>query len=301
MHDIKQFSTFKTVEQITKGWSSDKKYYIETTKDKKLLLRIADIAEYSRKSNEFKMMQRLAELDLPMSQPIDFGTCNKGRSVYSLFTWCEGEDADQVLPKLTHTEQYQLGLKSGHILRQIHCIPAPHDQEAWSTRFNRKADNKINSYKDCGIQIDGGDAFITYIEANRHLLQNRPQTLQHGDYHVGNMVISDHGELSIIDFNRYDYGDPWEEFNRIVWSADISPHFATGQLNGYFNGKPPAYFFELLAFYISSNALGSIAWAIPFGEKQIDILKDQVDTVMTWFDGMQNPIPTWYLTDLCIQ
>jgi len=26
-------------------------------------------------------------------------------------------------------------------------------------------------------------------------------------------------ELIIIDFDRYDFGAPWEEFNRIVWSA----------------------------------------------------------------------------------
>lgn len=29
------------------------------------------------------------------------------------------------------------------------------------------------------------------------------------------MIISPEGKLSIIDFNRNDYGDPWEEVNRI--------------------------------------------------------------------------------------
>jgi len=35
-------------------------------------------------------------------------------------------------------------------------------------------------------------------------------------------------ELKIIDFDRCDFGDPGEEFNRIVWSAAASPFFATG-------------------------------------------------------------------------
>ena len=206
-----------------------------------------------------------------------------------------------LLPKMTETEQYVLGVKSGRILREFHNTPAPNEQEEWGTRFNRKTDSKIKNYHDCGIKIEDDDKIIAYLKANRHLLEGRPQCLQHGDYHVGNMIISPEGELSIIDFNRNDYGDPWEEFNRIVWSAAVSPHFATGQLNGYFNGRPPVQFFKLLAFYISSNMLSSIPWAIPFGEEDVTVMKNQAKDVLTWFNGMNNPIPTWYLADFYIQ
>ncbi len=41
-----------------------------------------------------------------------------GKSVYSLLTWCDGEDAEAILPRLTETEQYLLGIKSGEILRK---------------------------------------------------------------------------------------------------------------------------------------------------------------------------------------
>ncbi|MFE7064172.1 aminoglycoside phosphotransferase family protein [Sutcliffiella sp. NPDC057660] len=301
MFDIKNYATFEKIKPINKGWSSDKKYYIETVTNEKMLLRIADISEYDKKKSEFEMMKRLAECGVPMSQPVDFGICDNGKSVYSLFIWCDGEDAEIVLPKMTETEQYVLGVKSGRMLREIHNIPAPNNQEEWETRFNRKTDGKIKKYKDCGIKIDGEDKIIAYIEANRHLVEGRPQCFQHGDYHVGNMIISPEGELSIIDFNRNDYGDPWEEFNRIVWSAAVSPHFATGQINGYFNGRPPEQFFKLLAFYISSNTLSSIYWAIPFGADEVTVMKNQAKDVLTWFDGMNNPIPTWYLANFYIQ
>lgn len=59
----------------------------------------------------------------------------------------------------------------------------------------------------------------------------------------------------IIDFDRYYFGDPWEEFNRIVWCAQLSPAFVTGMMNGYFDGNVPMEFWELLAFYISRNML----------------------------------------------
>ena len=293
--------TFKTIKLITKGWSSDKKYDIETVTGERLLLRTADRSEYERKKSEFEMMKRLAETGIPMSKPLEFGMCNDGSSVYTLFTWCEGEDAEIVLPNLTDTEQYELGLKSGRYLREIHSIPAPADQEKWETKFNRKVDRKIEQYHDCPVKIEGGDRIIGYIESNRYLLQGRPQSFHHGDYHVGNMVISKEGELSVIDFNRHDFGDPWEEFNRIVFSASASPHFATGQLNGYFNGRPSEDFFKLMAFYISSNMLSSIPWAMAFGEEEMAFMKKQAKEVLGWFDGMNNPVPTWYLEDFYIQ
>lgn len=301
MQDIKSYYTFTKIESVNKGWSSDKKHYIETADGRKLLLCVADISEYDRKKAEFEMMKQVAASGVPMSQPVDFGTCDNGKSVYALLTWCDGEDAEAVLPYLTETEQYVLGIKSGEILRLIHSIPAPKEQEEWCSRFNRKTSNKIEKYKACGIKFDGDDKIIDYIENNRYLLSGRLQCYKHGDYHVGNMIISPDKALSIIDFNRPDFGDPWEEFNRIVWSATVSPHFATGQLNGYFGGKPPIEFFKLLAFYISSNTLSSICWAIPFGEKEIAIMKNQARDVLSWFDNMNNPIPTWYFEKFYVQ
>lgn len=295
--DIQGYETFKKIDPITKGWSSDQKYYIETVTNERWLLRIADISQYDHKKHEFEMMRRLAESGIPMSRPVDFGVCNNGQSVYSLSTWCDGEDAQAVLPKLTDTRQYHLGVTAGQILRQIHSIPAPVDQEPWESSFNRKVDRKIKQYHDCGVKMVGDEQIIAYIEANRHYLSERPQCFQHGDYHVGNMIISPEGELWIIDFNRWDYGDPWEEFNRIVWSAKVSPHFATGQIRGYFHGNPPDEFFKLLGLYIGNNALSSIPWAIPFGEAEVAVMQQQARDVLTWFDGMRNPVPAWYLSD----
>ena len=301
MLDIKTDYMFKTINPIHKGWSSDKKYFIETETGERLLLRTADRSEYESKKSEFKAMKRLAETGIPMSKPLEFGVCDGGDGVYTLFAWCEGEDAAEVLPTLTDTEQYELGLKAGRYLREIHGIPAPIDQEKWETKFNRKVDRKIEQYLDCPIKIEGGDHILQYIESNRHLLRGRPQSFHHGDYHVGNMVISRESELSIIDFNRHDFGDPWEEFNRIAFSASASPHFATGQLNGYFNGRPPEEFFKLMAFYISSNMLSSIPWAMAFGEEEISVMKKQAKDVLSWFEGMNNPVPTWYVEDFYIQ
>ena len=291
---LKRFSKY---EPITKGWSEDKKYCVTEANGTKYLLRITPHSRYETRKSLFSLLEKVAALGIPMCVPIEFGTCDDG--VYSLQSWINGEDLETVLPRLSEAEQYILGLKSGEFARKLHTIPAPETQEEWSTRFNRKTDMKIQQYHECDLQFKGDNYVLAYIAQNRHLLKNRPQCFQHGDFHVGNMML-ENGELKIIDFDRYDFGDPWEEFNRIVWSAAASPYFATGQLRGYFGGEPPLDFFKLLAFYIASNTL-AVYWAIPFGQAEIDIAMKQTQDVLAWFDNMSNPVPTWYLKDFYVQ
>ena len=284
---------FVTKEPINKGWSSDKKYCVTNENGVKYLFRVSDISEYEKKLSEFNMMKQVFSLGVPMCQPIEFGECDEG--VYSIQSWIYGVDAEAIISSMTNNEQYAYGLEAGRILKKIHSIPAPATQEDWEIRFNRKMDYKINKYKECPIKYDNGQVFIDYINLNRHLLKDRPQVYQHGDYHIGNMMVDRNGQLNIIDFNRNDYGDPWEEFNRIVWCAQKAPKFASGMVNGYFEDKVPMEFWKLLALYISSNTLSSVYWAIPFGQGEVEIMLNQAKEVLSWYDNMKNPIPTWYL------
>ncbi len=111
------------------------------------------------------------------------------------------------------------------------------------------------------------------------------------------MMIGRDGKLYIIDFNRNDYGDPWEEFNRIVWCAQKSALFASGMVDGYFDGAVPGDFWKLLALYISSNTLSSVYWAVPFGDAEVNTMLNQAKEVLVWFDGMTSTIPKWYTHD----
>ena len=290
---------FVTKEPINKGWSSDKKYCVTDENGTRYLLRVSDIAQHDTKQSEFNMMKQVASFGVPMCQPIEFGTCEDG--VYSIQSWIDGEDAEQVMSGYSDTEQYVYGLEAGRILRKIHSIPAPATQEDWEIRFNRKMDYKIKKYAECPIKYENGQAFIDYINENRHLLKNRPQAYQHGDYHIGNMMIDRGGQLHVIDFNRNDYGDPWEEFNRIVWCAQKAPLFASGMVNGYFDNNVPMEFWRLLALYISSNTLSSVYWAIPFGQDEVNTMLNQAKEVLSWYDNMRNPVPTWYFKGYYLQ
>jgi len=279
---------------IDKGWSGDQKYCAITLDGCKYLLRVSSIDRLERKRREYEKMSEVALLGIPMCLPVEFGICEDG--AYSIQSWIDGDDAEGSIMSMDSTAQYRYGLDAGRILAKIHTIPAPEDAPSWENRFNAKIDRKIAMYENCELKYEhGGEAFLGYLAQHRHLLSGRPQSYQHGDYHIGNMMIDRDGVLTIIDFDRDDYGDPWEEFNRIVWCAQAAPAFASGMVDGYFNGDIPMEFWKLLALYICSNTLSSLPWAIPFGEKEIQVMRNQASQVLAWYDGMAIVVPSWYL------
>ncbi len=277
---------------IEKGWSDDKKYCISTNDNNRYLLRISSPDRYNTKKNEFELMSRVASLGVPICHPIEFGITEEG--VYSIHSWIDGVDLESAANTLNESEQYRYGAYAGEMLKKIHTISAPDNCEKWEDYFNKKIDRKISAYNACPIKYDNGDLFIDYVNNHRHLLVGRPLSYQHGDYHVGNMMLGRDKRLYIIDFDRNDFGDPWEEFNRIVWSAQSMPLFAKGIVNGYFDSNVPAEFWDLLALYISSNTLSSLPWAIPFGEQEINVMRNQAKEILSWYDNMNTTIPSWY-------
>lgn len=283
---------FARIDLIDKGWSSDRKYCAQHADGAKALLRVSSADQHEEKKAEFDMMKAVAGLGVPMCLPLYFES--RGDFVFSIQSWVDGIEAEEALPKLTCPEQYALGRRAGELLLKMHSIPAPKSQPDWEARFNRKMDKKIAGYKACAIKFDGGEKMIAYINTSRCLLKNRPQTFQHGDYHIGNMMLGGRGELIIIDFNRCDFGDPWEEFNRIVWCAQKSPLFAKGMVNGYFNDNPPIEFWRLLKLYIASNTLSSVYWAVPFGQREVGVMLLQARDILSWYDDMAATIPYWY-------
>lgn len=282
---------------VTEGLSDDKKYHIETLDGKQFLLRVSNISEYERKKTIFDIMKKADDLGVPMCRPVDFEICNDGNNVYQLLTWCEGVNAESVLSSLPETEQYVVGIKAGEILRIIHSIPAPYDLDNWLKRYFSENDGRIRAFFNCDIKIEGSDILFKYIENNKQLLNNRPQCLQHGDYHLGNLMITDNGDVSVIDWellNFDNYADPWNEFSSIGLS-DVRPYFTTGLIRGYFGGKPPIEFWQLLAFYLSAGALMLVSWAYYLQHDELAYATQHVKDVLSWYDNFNTITPSWYI------
>ncbi len=256
------------------------------------MLRVSDPSTYSAKQFEFDMMQEVSSLGVPMCQPQELYLCDEG--VHFIQSWVHGQDADQVIGNLPSQRQYALGLDAGRILRKIHSIKVPETCEDWAALYNRKLDKKIKNYLACPLKYENGQAYIDYINANRHLLKARPQSYHHGDFHNGNFMVDREDRLCIIDFGRNDYGDPWEDLKSITWDVELCPLFAKGIVNGYFENQVPIEFWRLLTLYIFSSILTSLPWAIPFGEEEIRVMQAKAQQTLKWYGDLENPIPNWY-------
>lgn len=306
--DIPTYSSFAKIEPITKGWSGDEKYYIETQSGEKLLLRISDIAEIDRKRGEFSMLQRADSLGIEMSHPIEFGFCDGGNKIYSLMSWCEGKDVDEVLPNLPESERYSIGIKSGELLKKLHSLPAPDDAEPWGERFRRKIKGRLEFITEHGLNPNGLSTIIRYIEENQTILDGRPQCFNHGDYNTTNLIITPDNQIGVIDFNYYnaDYGDPWWEFCTVIWGQEADTHFYTGLINGYFGTLPrgilpPNEFFNVLAFYFAYDALAALCESLEIDiTNAYHVAEKHVLNILKWFDDMKNPVPIWYMGNLSI-
>ncbi|MCB0664681.1 MAG: phosphotransferase [Saprospiraceae bacterium] len=292
--DIPLSNNWKIVRLINEGWSADKKYYIKDNKGSQYVLRISRGQSYKEESLLYTALRDLGEMELPVSKLLSSGLCNDGKNTFRLFSWIEGVDLRNVIGDLSEEQQYEYGYDSGKILKKIHEIGCPSNRISWSEHYHQKIDKKIERFRDCGITFPNSERLIDYIQEHRSLIEQRPQSFHHGDYHLGNMVITPDKQLAVIDFNRLDFGDPWEEFNRIPWSANKSISFARGQINGYFKDEVPKGFFELMALYIGVNQIGSIPWAIPYGPKELEILLDQTNEVLEWYDNFDRSMPQWY-------
>ena len=286
------FPTLTIKEAINKGHSKDKKLIVFDENENKLLLRISPFDSYEAKHKIYEITRQAEACGVPMCAPVSFGICNEG--VYTLQSWIDGTDGDECINKLTFDKQYRYGIDAGKALKKIHSIAAPREAKDWESYFNCKIDGVINAYNECPIKLKNDQTFINYINSHRHLLAERPLVYQHGDYHIGNMRIGFDEMIYIIDFEKVNIGDPWEEFKRIVWCAGSSPFFATGMINGYFDNNVPVEFWDILLLYICFSKLSAITWAGYVERDLIDLMKNQADEVLCWYNNMQSPIPTWY-------
>lgn len=281
-------------EPVLKGWSDDHKFIVHCSNGAKLQLRLSALQGYAAKQQEFERIQAVASLGLNSSQALGFGLSPDGQQVYLLLSWVEGQDAEAVVPSLSPQRQYTLGYQAGQALQQIHHLPAKRAEGSWKRHYTQRIARKLATYRASGLELPEAQQAINFLENQLSHFPERPLTLQHGDYHLGNLLINDRQELGIIDFNRSSEGDPWEEYDRFIFSWSKSPAFAVGQLHGYFQGEPPQDFFVMLAIYQAAFIVGSIPWAIPFGEQELQVMVANARQIAASYRGFTTLIPDWY-------
>nr|WP_281358122.1 phosphotransferase [Saccharibacillus qingshengii] len=305
MQAIPGSDTWISAELIDKGWSADRKYRIGATGGVSMLLRVCEASLAESKRAEYIRVGQAASLGIPSSKPIDFGICGADSTdpddpdsasfVYSLLSWIEGEDAQDLLPDQTDEAAYRYGHSAGTWLRRMHGLPAPVHTEPPAVMLRRELERKRAAYAQCGYRLPFGERLLSQIEARLPVLDEAVPGFRQGDYHPGNMIIGPDGQLNIIDFNRSGYGDPYRDFNRLeTFTSRISLPFAQGQLDGYRESGPhDPDFWRRISLYCAMECMFAILWAVPFGEPEITDTLERSERIWTDFSGFEQDVPLW--------
>ena len=292
--DISSSTNWASVEPVDKGWSNDKKYHIETLSGEHLLLRLSSIEEYENKKKEFEIIEKYAKLGFGMSMPKEFGACNGNQNTYMLLTWLEGRDLEDALPQLSENEQYRLGRQAGIILKKIHSVPLEEEDVPIKTKKDKKL-LQLAKYEESGLRIPDDEIAIRYVKENIDQIWKKPPAYLHGDFHPGNLIYMQDGSIGVIDFNRWEVGDPFEEFYKLEnFGIESSIPFCIGQIDAYFDDSVPMDFWIANAVYVAQASLFSIKWAEKFGQQEIDGMVARAKRAFADFDGFKKIIPCWY-------
>lgn len=288
-------SNCRDIIEIKKGYSLDEKYLIQMNDDHKFLLRLFDIKQFELKKQEFTILEKMMDFNVSCSQPISIGELeNRG---YIITSFIEGNDAEEQLPNFSEEEQFNIGIEAGKELRKIHQYPAPNHISSWYSRKVKKHKNYIDAYLACDVKVMHDKKIMDFIEENSHLMKQRPNLFQHDDFTLGNIIVKDKKFAGVIDFNRFDWGDPIHEFLKIgIFSRQVSVPFSVGQIKGYFNNTDPdGYFWRLYSLYLAMCVFSSVVWTLKYFPDNINDMMDKIDRFLEDHDYFRNLKPAWYV------
>ncbi|KGA96724.1 aminoglycoside phosphotransferase [Alkalihalobacillus alcalophilus ATCC 27647 = CGMCC 1.3604] len=289
-------STYKEIVHVTKGFSTDNKFLIKMGDgDKKLFLRLFNLEELESKKQEFQILEKMKEYQILCSEPISIGEIEDYG--YMITSYIEGKDAEVEIPKLSYEEQYNIGFEAGMELKKMHQYKAPNHIPSWYSRKVKKHQRYLDKYYKCGIKVKNDDKIIKFIEENIPLMKQRPNLFQHDDLTLGNLIVNNNQFAGVIDFNRYDWGDPIHEFLKIgIFSRGVSIPFSRGQIKGYFdNHEPDESFWRLYSLYLAMCVFSTVIWTLETIPENLDDMLDKVYTFLEDHDYFSEIKPKWYI------
>ncbi|MBD8497969.1 aminoglycoside phosphotransferase family protein [Paenibacillus arenosi] len=285
------------LEQIHKGYSSDKKYIVyDSNEHPQYILRTYSMDAHNDKLIKFKHLQLMEQQAVRCARAIEIGIIPEQELGYTILSFVEGNEAYEQLPQLTEIEQFDVGVEAGIELLKINQVSAPADKEPWHELMSRKHQRYRTQYAESGVVIPNDAELLSFIDNNLHLMKDRPNKYQHDDFHPRNLVIKDGKFSGVIDFDRDDWGDPIHEFVKIgLFSAEVSIPFSAGQIRGYYHGKEPnEEFWRLYSLYLAMTLISSVVWVLKVNTDELDDIMRRIQRCMDDHSNFELMVPKWY-------
>lgn len=295
LNDLKRQYNWKQIIPIEKGWSADDKYQVIAKEGESFLLRLSDKSNWKEKQEEFQRIQQFNQLPDLMSRVITLKELPNTNKIYMLLSFIEGIDLETVLPLLAKKEQYDLGVEAGKTLKKFHQININVKEVSILKNLQAKKIHQLNHFlKSQYADLPQVEILEKYVRENSHQILQQSVSLQHGDFHAGNLIYTKNKKIGVIDFNRSDVGDPYEEFYKLqMFGKESSLLFVKGVIDGYFEGEIPEMFWRMQKFYVFHTSLFSIIWADTFFKEDVKKMIERMYQNLDDYGEGERLIPKW--------
>lgn len=290
-------STVTKIDPVTKGFSSDKKYIVNLKNGKQYFIKVGDIQTAERKKIEFDTLKRLEDLEVKIAPPIAMHVLESEKLCIQIYGFISGHDGEVSLPVLDKKQQYNIGIEAGLALQKIHTLTLEKPEQTWEEYRYNKYEKYMESIREMdSIPVDLHE-IDSFVQQYKHLLKGRSLVFSHGDFHPSNLMISPKGLEAVIDFERYDWEDPYHEYYKMaLFSRNISIPFSVGQIHGYFNGEPPSIFWDYYSLYAAMVFPADIYWSAQITPDQVQLSSQRLNQILEDHDYFQSHKPHWYST-----
>ena len=282
------------VTPITKGFSFEKKFKLTSERDD-FLARLSAIDAYAAKAKEFALVQQLYANGVQCNQPILIVQEAAAATVCTLYRYLAGVDAEETIGALPVAAQYQSGVEAGQDLRRINTRSRA--TNTWKARKWQKHERYVKRYCQQPYRLKNDEQILRFIETYYDPTEAAQDHLQHDDFHLGNIVLNGQHYGGILDFERYDWGDPLHEFVKLDWFTwPVSEAFALGQVEGYFGTRQLTEAHCLpIAVYIAMSLLSTTVWTLEFYPQTWPEMERQVLSILARYDYFDQIRPPWAL------
>ncbi|MCR6852565.1 aminoglycoside phosphotransferase family protein [Paenibacillus jamilae] len=280
---------------ISKGFSFDEKYKIELESGASYFIKVCDSSYFERKQEEYEYMQQLDSLHIPMPKLIHFISLTKFNKCVQVFEWIDGLDGEDILRTLSTEEQYRAGKKAGEVLKKIHLVEKEDKSNSWEMSIWSKYERYLEALKEYEVDFFRLNTVIDFVGNHNDLLKNRPIVFLHDDFHPANIMIDQNEFRAVIDFARFDIGDPIHDFYKVaLFTTNISKPFAVGQVHGYCGGEPSLHFWKLYTLYAAMTFPADIVWTNRSTPHLVDDMKERLNGILEDHNDFSSYIPKWY-------
>ncbi len=283
------------VNPIQKGGSHDEKWKAELGDGRKYFVKISNSSNATHYKTECEYIKKFHEMGVPVPLPVAFYELSEEEKCAQIFEFLDGKDGEEALPVLSKQEQYEAGKQAGQVLKMIHSLEKQNPKDSWEHYRWSKYERYIKQYEQMNLNFLPLENVNAFIHAHKHLLKNRPVVFLHDDYHPANLMFSSGKLQAVIDFGRYEWGDPYHDFYKAaLFTRKISAPFAVGQVHGYFEGEPPIQFWKLYSLYAALIFVSDIVWSHKNTPNRLHQTKERLQTILADHHDFEEYAPVWY-------